>query len=109
MANDNTNGVGVQRPPDYSDEQWAAYKKGAADAARFITATMGQMAADMEAQTDDADGGVGHAGSGGDAGDGAPGRDADECPDCGGGVIYGVGDEAGVCRSCGASVEPPDS
>lgn len=102
MADDTPNGIGVKRPPDYDDEQWAAYKKGAADAARFITATLGQMAADMESQTEGDT--MGHAGSGG-----GDERDDDECPDCGGDVIYGVGDEEGVCRSCGAAVTPTGS
>jgi len=89
----NDNEVPIRRPEEYDDQQWEAYKRGAADYAELMAVTTNEMASRMAAQTE----GGGDA-SGGDADDGS-------CPDCGGDLRFEVGSPEGVCEDCGESFE----
>jgi hypothetical protein len=88
------NEVPIRRPEHYSDEQWEAYKQGAADYAELMAVTTNEMASRMAAQTDDG----GDGGSDGDADDG-------QCPECGGDLRFEIGSPEGVCEDCGEAVE----
>lgn len=87
-------GAAIERPEHYDDDQWEAYKQGAADFAQMLAVTTNEMANRMAAQTD----GLGDV-SGDDE------RDPDECPDCGGTLRFEMGDDEGTCPDCGATAE----
>lgn len=77
------------RPNEFDDDEWDAYKRGAADMAAHIANMATMVAASAGRATPNK----------------APADATDERPDvcdCGGEVRYEMGSATGVCVSCGA-------
>lgn len=83
--------VGIERPEQYNDEEWEAYKAGAAAMMEFCGRMLLQMGADIGGQIE----------TGATTGDGDEEEENPEtCPDCGMELVYQMGREDGLCPNC---------
>lgn len=91
--------VGIERPEGFTDDEWEAYKAGAAAMMEFcgqmLLSMGGEMSAQIDAGADD------RASTAGDV-DGDVDVDdlPEECPDCSMELVYSMGKEEGDCPNC---------
>lgn len=71
--------MGLERPDEYSDEEWEAFLDGFAQAMSLVRAASGAWAEKVREQQD---------------------REQDECPECGREKINALGREEKACPVC---------
>jgi len=87
MADDADPEIGIERPEGYTDEEWEAYKAGAAAMMDFCGQWLRQMAVNLsdveeKIETPDED------------------EHPETCEECGMELVYQMGEEEGQCPNC---------
>lgn len=86
-------GEAIRRPPDYSDEEWEAFKAGAAAGVEFVARTTSRMAASMAAEAPPP-----NRDEGGE--DDEDEKWPESCGECGADLVYEMGSAEGECPNC---------